>query len=111
MDDAVQAMIIAFSVIIFVIALSLALYVISQANKTSEYLSYYADSTKFYDNIDLQKDPGESDSEFNERKRKVFSRSARYVSAETIVPTLYRYNKENFCVKIYDNFRKFSSNF
>ena len=89
MDDAVQAIMMAFSAIVFVIALSLAVYLINRVTRTSEYLTYYSDSTRFYDNIKYQ------DNDINEK-------NIRYVSAETIIPTLYRYSKENFCVKIYD---------
>lgn len=88
MDNAQQAMIIAFSVIVFVFALSVSMYLISQVTKTSEYLVFHADSTRFYDNVEL------TDA--------AIDNEIRYVSAETIIPTLYRYNKENFCVKIYD---------
>ena len=88
MDDAVQAIMIAFSVIVFVIALSISVYLIHQVTFTSEYLAYYSDSTRFYDNIDVE-------------NTNINSGEIRYVSIETIIPTLYRYYKENFCVKIY----------
>lgn len=88
MDDAIQALIIAFSAIVFVIALSIAVYMIHQVTYTSEYLAYYSDSTRFYDNVDLE-------------NTDINSEGIRTVSIETIIPTLYRYYKENFCVKIY----------
>ena len=103
MDDAYQAIMIAFSVLVFVIALSVSVYLISQVTNTSEQLAFYADSTKFYDNIELERRPDEPEIDFKERKERVYSKSIRYVSAETIIPTLYRYSKENFCVKIYDD--------
>ncbi len=94
MDDAIQATMIAFSAIVFVLALSISVYLIHSVTKTSEYLTYHADSTKFYDNIDLDEaDPA--------KREQIFKSSVRYVSIETVVPTLYRYCKENFCVKIY----------
>lgn len=101
MDDAIQALMIAFSALVFVLALSIAIYLIQSVTKTSEYLTYQADSTKFYDNVDLEKRDGESDEAYLERKAEIYKSSIRYVSIETVVPTLYRYCKENFCVKIY----------
>lgn len=90
MDNVVQALMIAFAVIVFVIALSISMFMFSQVTNTAETLSFYSDSTRFYDNIKLEKDETGNDN------------TERLVSAETIVPTLYRYYKENFCVKIYD---------
>lgn len=87
MDDAVQALTMAFAVIVFVIALSMSIYLINQARNTAEILVSYSDLTAFYDNIQLD--------ENNEG-------TERIVGLDTVVPTLYRYYKENFCVKIYD---------
>lgn len=90
MDDIVQALTMAFAIIVFVIALSVSMFMFSQVTTTSEALSLYADSTIYYDNVKLVEDEtGKMGTE-------------RIVSAETIIPTLYRYYKENFCVKIYD---------
>ena len=86
MEDAVHAIIMAFSVLIFVFALSVAMYMLSQVNTTAETFLYYADKTNYYDNIELEPD------QIN-----------RKVDFDTIIPTLYRYYKENFCVKICDN--------
>ena len=91
MDDAVQALMMAFSVIVFVIAFALALYMFSQVTATSEVISQYADTTRFYDNIKIS-----SDDEITKNG------TVRIVDRETVIPTLYRYYKENFCVKIYD---------
>lgn len=92
MDDVVQALTMAFAVIVFVIALSVSMYMFSQVTTTSEALSIYADSTRYYDNVKFDKD-----SDITKKNG-----TERIVSAETIIPTLYRYYKENFCVKIYD---------
>lgn len=90
MDDVVQALTMAFAVIVFVIALSVSMYMFSQITTTSEALALYTDSTIYYDNVKLVEDEtGKMGTE-------------RIVSAETIMPTLYRYHKENFCVKICD---------
>lgn len=87
MDNAVQAIIMAFSAIVFVIAASLAMFMLNKISTTSQYLLYAADKTNYYDNI-------ESSSVNNQLDR--------YVDADTIISTLYRYYKEDFCVKICD---------
>ena len=87
MEDAVHAIIMAFSVIIFVIALSIAIYMFQQATSTADTLLYYSDKTNFLDNIEI-KDAHE--------------KTDRIVDVDNIIPVLYRYYKENFCVKIYD---------
>ena len=86
MEDAVHAIMMAFAVFVFVIGLTLAMYMFSQITNTSEALLYYADDTNFYDNIKIEND----------------NKTDRIVDVETIIPTLYRYYKENFCVKICD---------
>ena len=93
-DNAVHALNMAFAVMVFVIALSLAMFMFSQLTATAEVLTFYADSTAYYDNIKIA-DPNLDDQDIK-------SGTARVVNAETIIPTLYRYYKENFCVKIYD---------
>ena len=45
MDDVVQAISIAFACIVFVIALSVSMYMFSQVTTTAEALSLYADPT------------------------------------------------------------------
>lgn len=89
-DNASTALIMAFSVIVFVMALSLAMFMFSKVTNTSEALVQYSDATRFYDNIKLVEE--EVGKDYTER----------LVSSDTIIPTLYRYYKENFCVKIYD---------
>ncbi len=89
MDDAVQALTMAFAVLVFVIALSISMMLISQARHTSDVLTQYSDLTAFYDNIQLDDNEGVTETE-------------RVVGLDTVIPTLYRYYKENFCVKIYD---------
>lgn len=86
MEDAVTAIIMAFSVIVFVIALSLFMYLVNIVSYTSENILYVSDRTNYMENIDLDG----------------VSITTRNVDFDTIVPTLYRYYKENFCVKFYD---------
>lgn len=88
MDNAVDAIIMAFSVFVFVIALTMSMYMFSQISSTSEILLYYSDKTNYYDNIEIATN--------------TLEQTTRTVGTETIIPTLYRYYKENFCVKICD---------
>lgn len=93
MDNATQALMMAFSAFVFVFALTLAMYLIIQVQSTAEVLAFRSDSTRYYDNVEL----------VNEHANMPNTKgTVRIVNAETIIPTLYRYNKENFCVKIYD---------
>ena len=82
MEDAVHAIMMAFAVFVFVIGLTLAMYMFSQITNTSEALLYYADDTNFYDNIKIEND----------------NKTDRIVDVETIIPTLYRYYKENLTI-------------
>lgn len=82
MEDAVQALKMAFAVFVFVIAISVAFYVLSKAKATSETIFYVSDKTNYYDNVESN------------------SNVTRTVGLETVIPTLYRYYRENFMVQI-----------
>ena len=88
MENASQALIIAFSIIIFVIALTISISMFSMARATSDFVIFKSDKTNYY--------------EYN-RVNETSKRNARVVSMEAIVPTLYRYYKENYRVEFYDN--------
>ena len=96
MENAEKAMMMAFAVFVLVIALSLAIYLFSKVTVTSEQLAFYSDSTIYYDNVELDKTAFAEDVDSD-----IKNGTVRIVSVETIIPTLYRYYKENFCVKIY----------
>lgn len=117
-QNATQAINMAFAVIVFVMALSISMLLFTRVSETSDTLAFYSDSTKYYDNIELTKickscnvansldvkkckDCGVPFSA-EDAEKAVAQSAERIVSAETIIPTLYRYYKENFCVKIYD---------
>lgn len=87
MENAVEAMKMAFGMIVFVIALSASMYLLNTATSTSKVLLYYADETNYLDNINI-----------NENS----NITKRTVTVDTIIPTLYRYYKENFAVQIYN---------
>lgn len=119
MENSEKAIMIAFAVFVLVIALSLAMFMFVKVTTTSERLAFYSDSTIYYDNVMLTKkcDVCETenpiDVEVCRECKSVFPNindsanddikngTTRIVSTDTIISTLYRYYKENFCVKIY----------
>lgn len=96
MENAEKAVMIAFAVFVLVIALTISIKLFAEVTATAEHFAFYADSTRYYDNVEIDEaafdDAADAD---------IKSGTVRIVSAETIIPTLYRYYKENFCVKIY----------
>lgn len=85
-DNASQAIMIAFALIVFAIGISTTMFMFNKLSSTAEYLTFHTDETNFYDNVAVVGTEG----------------IERYVNFETVIPTLYRYYKEHFCVKIYD---------
>lgn len=88
MEDAVQALRMAFAVIVFILAITCTFAMINRAKATAEVVFYAQDVTNFY-----QKVEGIEKSDLS---------SERTVGVETLIPTLYRYYKENFAVRILD---------
>ena len=84
MDNAIDALKIAFAVLVFVLALSISMQVFGQAKAVSDEVFYMTDQTNFYEYTSGNTRP-----------------EGRIVSTETIIPTLYRYYKENFNVIIW----------
>ena len=85
MENVTRALLIAFSMLIFVIAFSYSMYLINKLNSTSSTVLQTVTTTNYYDNIEVDKD----------------SLTTRDVGIDTIIPTLYRYYKENYAVKIF----------
>ena len=81
MENAADALKIAFAVFIFVIAITLTFSIVSQAKSTADAVFYYSDETNFYEYSDS-------------------SEKSRTVSVSEIIPTLYRYYKESIGVEI-----------
>ena len=90
MDNAIDAIKMAFGMIVFVIAMSASMYLFNLVSSTSQILLYAADETNYYQNIEIDYAAGADI-------------TRRTVNVETIIPTLYRYYKENFAVQIYNN--------
>lgn len=92
MENVTDALFIAFAMLIFVMALSYSMYMINRLNVTSKVLVYGLDETNQYEAMGLA-DLSTTDEE---------SRTTRIVGIDTIIPTLYRYYKESYSVKILD---------
>lgn len=82
MENAVDALKIAFAVFVFVMALSIIMYMFTIALETSDTILQSSDVTEFMDYVEM------SDMIDDER----------IVGLETIIPTLYKYYKENYTV-------------
>lgn len=80
MENAVEALMMAFAVIVFVGALTFSVVTFTNARETSEMLLYSKDDTNYYEYIEASKNKN------------------RIVGIETVIPTLYRYYKENYTV-------------
>ncbi len=85
MENAVEALKMAFAVLVFVIALSICIFMFGKARETSDIVLSSSDQTQFY----------EYETYSNDYK-------TRIVGLETIIPTLYKYYKENYTVLFLD---------
>lgn len=83
MENMSDAIIMAGAIIIFVIALAVAMTVFSQARATIDTVLYATDSTNYYEYIGSDDGKGVT---------------SREVGWETVIPTLYKYYKENYTV-------------
>lgn len=81
MENAVDALKMAFAVMVFVMALSITMFMFSQARETADIVLHKTDITSF-----MEYEEANQDSE------------NRVVGLETIIPTLYKYYKENYTV-------------
>ena len=84
MEDAVDALKLAFSVFVFILGLSIVFNMFTQAREVSDYVLEHTDNTYFAKYVDA------NDSDLN----------GRTVGIETIIPTLYRYYKEKFSIDV-----------
>lgn len=91
MENASEAIIMAGAVLIFVIALTVAMTVFSQARSTVDTVVYATDKTNYYEYLDIDVS--------NNIKNRI-------VGLETVIPTLYKYYKENYTVVFLDEKRK-----
>lgn len=86
MENAVEALMLAFAVMMLVLALSLTIYIFSQAQQTSELMLRLSDPTEYYEYYDYySRDTNDA-------------LGNRIVGIETVIPTLYKYSKERYKV-------------
>ena len=81
MENAVDALKMAFAVMVFVTAVTLIFVFSSQAKSTADYVFYYNDKTNFYDYADSKGDN-------------------RNVTVSHVISTLHRYYKESLAVTV-----------
>lgn len=91
MENAVDALKMAFAVLVFVLAISIGIAVFTQARTASDVILQGQDSTEYYNYIHA----GIYDDETGEW---ISIGETRIVGIETVIPTLYRYYKENYTV-------------
>lgn len=82
MENAVDALKIAFAVLVFTMALSLAMIMFTQVRETADIVLRVSDVSQYIEYIESDQYSGES----------------RVVGLETIIPTLYNYYRENYTV-------------
>lgn len=86
MENATDALKMAFAVLVFTMALSISVYMFSQLNQVSKAMIASTDSTAYYQYI----------------RTDANSKNYRIVGLETIIPTLYKYYKENYTILFLD---------
>ena len=94
MENAVRALEYAFAVLIFIIGLSASIYLLSEVKTTSDIVFSQVDTQQYYVDAEMPED------ELTDNGNIKYN--GRIVNVETIVPTLYRYYKENYIVEFYD---------
>ena len=90
MENATDAIKMAFAILVFLSALSIAVFSFSKVRETSAQIAQSADEKEYYDRLTLQ-----------ETENSNLASSSRIVGVETVIPTLYRYYKENYTVVFY----------
>lgn len=88
MENASDALLMAFAVLIFIIALSVTLTTLSQAKSTADIVLFYSDRENFQPM--MQYDSNE------------YKDGGRDVGVDTVIATIARCAKEKFSVKIID---------
>ena len=79
MESAAEALRLAFAVLVFVMALSIAMFMFSQARETADIVLGASDNQRYYEPIQT-------------------GTENRIVGFETVIPTVYKYDKERYKV-------------
>lgn len=106
MESAAKALEMAFSVFVFVMALGVTITNFSRARQASETIIMAADSTTYYDYATYDETSGTF--KYQNGEAYSYTKSGnRIVGFETIIPTVYKYSKENYTVEfkkgVYDS--------
>lgn len=88
MENATEALLMAFAVLIFVVALSVTFTTLAQAKSTADVILYYSDRESFQS--------------FTKYKKQDFLDGGRDVTVDTVIATISRCIKEKFSVYIDD---------
>ena len=91
MENLTHALYMALAMMVFVIAFSVSLYLVGKLNSAAKSVTYSL-SGDYYDSLAV-----DGLIQNNEQRNR-----SRIVGVDTIIPTLYRYYKESFAVKILD---------
>ena len=91
MENAVEALKMGFAVLVLIAALSLAIFSFTKVRETTDAITSGKDIKEYYQQLSLG-DNGVSSNN---------ALSSRMVGVETIIPTLYRYYKENYTILFY----------
>lgn len=92
MENAADALKMAFAVLVFIIAIAIIFVMISKVRNTADIVLYHSDKTNFYQNYKGN----------NEVDKTADEKGNRIVTITEIVSTLYRYYKESVAVTIVD---------
>ena len=92
-----DAMNILFGIMVFIIAVSLTMYLFTALSNTSNSIFEIIGMAKYTQNVALNADDNEE--KIDDAIKKFDNRT---VTKSTIIPMLQRYYKENFTVKLYD---------
>lgn len=98
MENAADALKMAGYVLLFTMALTVAILTLSKAKVASEAIVYTKDETNYY--------TFSEDDRINHKLMGLTSGQSagnRIVTLDTIIPTIYRYNSENFIIQFIDN--------
>lgn len=88
MENAIDALLMAVAVLVFIIALSVSLTTLAQAKSTADIVLFYSDRENFQTPL--------RDTNNN------VNNGGRNVTVDTVIATIYRCAKEKFAVKIID---------
>lgn len=88
MENAADALLMAFAVLVFVIALSVTFSTLAQAKSTADVVLYYSDRENFQPPVAYDKKEAED--------------GGRTVGVDTVIATIERCIKEKFTVRIID---------